>query len=59
MTKQEKAALNLAKFLKTQSLILLEKLNELDADKQADICEQLHEHAEQLHHSVEQRFDKN
>ncbi|MFK5303808.1 Rop family plasmid primer RNA-binding protein, partial [Klebsiella pneumoniae] len=28
MTKQEKTALNMAKFIKDQSLLLLEKLNE-------------------------------
>jgi len=32
MTKQEKAVLNMAKFLQSQSLLLLEKLNELDSD---------------------------
>ena len=30
MTKQEKTALNMAKFIRDQSLLLLEKLNELD-----------------------------
>ncbi|SYE02473.1 RNA one modulator [Klebsiella pneumoniae] len=30
MTKQEKTALNMAKFIKEQSLLLLDKLNELD-----------------------------
>ncbi|RRW60517.1 Rop family plasmid primer RNA-binding protein, partial [Pantoea dispersa] len=29
MTKQEKTALNMAKFIRDQSLLLLEKLNEL------------------------------
>ncbi|AYC86779.1 Rop family plasmid primer RNA-binding protein, partial [Salmonella enterica subsp. enterica serovar Typhimurium] len=29
MTKQEKTALNMAKFIKEQSLLLLDKLNEL------------------------------
>lgn len=32
MTKQEKTALNMAKFIKEQSLLLLDKLNELDMD---------------------------
>ncbi|HFD2631889.1 TPA: Rop family plasmid primer RNA-binding protein, partial [Escherichia coli] len=36
MTKQEKTALNMARFIRSQTLTLLEKLNELDADEQAD-----------------------
>ena len=48
MTKQEKIALNMAKFIKDQSLLLLEKLNELDMDAPADLCERLHEDAERL-----------
>lgn len=43
MTKQEKTALNMARFIRSQTLTLLEKLNELDADEQADICESLHD----------------
>ena len=46
MTKQEKTALNMARFIRSQTLTLLEKLNELDADEQADICESLHDHAD-------------
>lgn len=49
MTKQHKTALNMAKFIQTQSLLLLEKLNELDLDDEADMCEKLHEDAERLH----------
>ena len=48
MTKQEKTALNMAKFIRDQSLLLLEKLNELDMDTPADLCERLHEDAEKL-----------
>lgn len=48
MTKQEKTALNMAKFIQGQSLLLLEKLNELDLDREADMCEKLHEDAEML-----------
>ncbi|EHW1683178.1 Rop family plasmid primer RNA-binding protein [Salmonella enterica] len=48
MTKQEKTALNMAKFIKDQSLLLLERLNELDMDTPADMCERLHEDAERL-----------
>ena len=32
MTKQESAALNMAKFIRAQSLLLLEKLDVLDLD---------------------------
>lgn len=49
MTKQQKTAPNMAKFIQAQSLLLLEKLNELDLDDEADMCEKLHEDAERLH----------
>lgn len=49
MTKQQQTALNMAKFIQAQSLLLLEKLNELDLDDEADMCEKLHEDAERLH----------
>jgi len=49
MTKQQKTVLNMAKFIQAQSLLLLEKLNELDLDDEADMCEKLHEDAERLH----------
>lgn len=42
----------MAKFLQDQSLLLLEKLNELDSDKldaETNLCEELHEQAESLH----------
>lgn len=39
----------MAKFIQGQSLLLLEKLNELDLDTEADMCERLHEDAERLH----------
>lgn len=48
MTKQQKTALNMAKFIQNQSLLLLEKLNELDLDVEADLCEKLHDDAEHL-----------
>jgi hypothetical protein len=41
MTKQEKTALNMAKFIQAQTLLLLEKLNELNLDERADECERL------------------
>ena len=49
MTKHHNTALNMAKFIQGQSLLLLEKLNELDLDAEADMCERLHEGAERLH----------
>ncbi len=43
----------MAKFIQNQSLLLLEKLNELDPDADADLCEKLHDDAEHLfHHTV-------
>lgn len=52
MTKQQKTALNMATFIQHQSLLLLEKLSELDSDGAADMCEKLHEDAERLHSSL-------
>jgi len=49
MNKHHKIARNMAKFIEGQSLFLLEKLNELELDTEADICERLHEDAERLH----------
>ena len=49
LTKQQIAALNMAKFIKFQSLLLLEKLGELNLDAPAADCERLHELAEALH----------
>ena len=42
MTKQESAALNMAKFIRAQSLLLLEKLDVLDLDDEAADCERMH-----------------
>ena len=57
MTKQEKTALNMAKFIQDQSLLLLERLNELDLDSEADMCEKLHEDAERLHAVLHDRLN--
>ncbi|MDT8101332.1 Rop family plasmid primer RNA-binding protein [Enterobacter hormaechei] len=57
MTKQEKTALNMAKFIQGQSLQLLEKLNELDLDREADMCEKLHEDAEMLYRTLSVRLN--
>nr|7KAE_A Chain A, Regulatory protein rop [Escherichia coli]7KAE_B Chain B, Regulatory protein rop [Escherichia coli] len=55
-TKQEKTALNMARFIQNQTQTLLEKLNELDADEQADIAESLHDHADELYRSALARW---
>lgn len=52
MAKQQKTALNMAKFIQAQSLLLLDKLNELDLDTEAGLCEKLHEDAEQLYRTL-------
>lgn len=57
MTKQEKTALNMAKFIQAQTLLLLEKLNELNLDERADECERLHELSEQLHDNLKKEVD--
>ncbi len=57
MTKQQKTALNMAKFIQNQSLLLLEKLNELDLDVEADLCEKLHDDAEHLFRTLSSRLD--
>ncbi len=57
MTKQQKTALNMATFIQAQTLLLLEKLNELDLDVEEDLCEKLHEDAEQLCRTLTIRLD--
>jgi ABC-type sulfate/molybdate transport systems ATPase subunit len=56
ITKQQKTALNMAKFIQAQSLLLLEKFNELDFDAEADLCETLHENAEQVFRTLTLRL---
>ncbi|MDM7115936.1 Rop family plasmid primer RNA-binding protein, partial [Klebsiella pneumoniae] len=46
-----------AKFIQNQSLLLLEKLNELDLDVEADLCEKLHDDAEHLIRTLSSRLD--
>jgi len=58
MTKQQKTALNMAKFIQDQSLLLLERFNELDLDSEADMCEKLHEDAERLHAVLQDRLNQ-
>ena len=56
MDKKQKAALNMAKFIRGQSLLLLEKLNELNLDDEADLCEKLHDDAEKLFLVMAEKF---
>lgn len=58
MNKQQKTAVNMAKFIQDQSLLLLEKFNELDLDTEADLCEKLHEDAEHLYRSLSVRLNE-
>ena len=58
MTKQESAALNMAKFIRAQSLLLLEKLNVLDLDDEAADCEKLHEQVEALYRKLSNRVSE-
>ena len=57
MNRQESAALNMAKFIRAQSLLLLEKLDILDLDDAAADCERLHEQAEALYQKLNERLD--
>ncbi|MBX4298154.1 Rop family plasmid primer RNA-binding protein, partial [Mycobacterium tuberculosis] len=43
MTRQESAALNMAKFIRAQTLLLLERLEQMDLDEAAGCCEHLHD----------------
>ncbi len=58
MNKQQQAVLNMAGFIKSQSLTLLEKLDALDADEQAAMCEKLHELAEDTYLNVFRKINK-
>ena len=58
MTKQQKTAVNMAKFIQDQSLLLLDRLNDLDLDHEADFCEKLHEDAERLYRSLSARLNE-
>lgn len=57
MTKEQQTALNMSKFLWSQSLLLLEKLSVMGLDDEADLCEKLHEDVDQLYHRMVTRFD--
>ncbi|WP_406918648.1 Rop family plasmid primer RNA-binding protein [Staphylococcus aureus] len=58
MNRQESAALNMAKFIRAQSLLLLEKLDVLDLDDEAADCEKLHEQAEALYQKLNGRLSE-
>ncbi len=58
MNRQESAALNMAKFIRAQSLLLLEKLDVLDLDDEAADCEKLHEQAEALYQKLNNRLSE-
>ena len=56
MNKQETSALNMAKFIRGQSLLLLEKLDALSLDDAAMECEKLHEQAEAIYQMLNERL---
>ncbi|MFK9592213.1 Rop family plasmid primer RNA-binding protein [Escherichia coli] len=58
MSKQKKTALKMAKFIQNQSLLLMEKINELDLDADADLCEKLNDDAEHLFLTLSSRLDE-
>ena len=49
VTRQESAALNMDKFIRSQTLLLLERLEQMDLDEAAGCCEHLHDQAEALY----------
>jgi len=57
LNKQQKTALNMAQFIQGQSLLLLEKLNELDLDAEADLCEKLNDDAEHLFRTLSSKLN--
>lgn len=57
MNRQESAALNMAKFIRAQTLLLLEKIDLLDLDDEATVCEELHEQAEMLYQKLSSRLE--
>ncbi|WFO14549.1 Rop family plasmid primer RNA-binding protein [Edwardsiella ictaluri] len=56
MTKQELCAVNMAKFIKAQTLILLRNSTTSDSDERANECEHLHEMAEILYGNLEKQL---
>ena len=58
VNRQESAALNMAKFIRAQTLLLLERIDLLDFDDEATDCEQLHEQAEALYRKLSARLEQ-
>ena len=48
----------MAKFIQAQSLLLLDRLNDLDLYHVSDFCEKLHEDAERLYRSLSARVNE-
>ncbi|MDM7287199.1 Rop family plasmid primer RNA-binding protein [Klebsiella pneumoniae] len=44
--------------MQDQSLLLLDRLNDLDLDHEADFCEKRHEDAERLYRSLSARLNE-
>uniref|UniRef100_UPI001F4B8128 Rop family plasmid primer RNA-binding protein n=1 Tax=Klebsiella pneumoniae TaxID=573 RepID=UPI001F4B8128 len=57
MTNPPLPPLILPHFIQHQSLLLLEKLNELDIDVEADLFEKLHDDAEHLFRTLSSSLD--
>lgn len=57
MTKQEISSLNMAGFIKSQTLILLDKLNQLNLDDCVDECKDLHEMAEKVYLNLKKTLE--
>nr|WP_269707326.1 Rop family plasmid primer RNA-binding protein [Klebsiella pneumoniae] len=53
-----KTALNMAKFIGSVAAVCWKKLNELDMDTPADMCERLHEDAETLWQVMRDKLGK-
>ena len=51
VTRQESAALNMAKFIRAQTLLLLERLEQMDLDEAAGCCEHLRSGRSALRHA--------
>ncbi len=58
MNRQESAALNMAKFIRAQTLLLLEKLDTLDLDEESADCETLHEQADTLYRKLSEKLEQ-
>ncbi len=51
MTKQEKTALNMARFIRSQTRTLMELLLDMDEVEQSHICASLHANSDELYRS--------